>query len=352
MNKHRAQTPRPIHFIHNPVVESFPPDIGEFLQQIGDATLIVVDGVDNSRCRGIATLLHGNEPSGLKALLKWLRSGRQPAVRVICLIASVQAALHEQLFYYRIIPGQRDMNRCFHPPFDDHQGHIAEHFMRILDHYRPEALLDIHNTSGMSPSFGVVTYESEYHENLVGLFTSRIIITDLRLGALMELSTPEYPIVTIECGGAQQAEADRIAEQGLERFLFQDQVRTVRPNAVLDLYRHAIRVELQEDTHIAFSDQPVPGADLTVPFDVEKFNFGVIPALTRFGWLGPRGLDIFRVRDHMGENLLPHFLMEQAGGLYSAQQLKLFMVTTNPAIALSDCLFYACAETEHQQAIE
>lgn len=341
---------KPIHFMHNPEPDSLPQDVESFLRHLGGPTLIIIDGQDNSRCRGIATLLHGNEPSGVKALLAWLRSGQTPAVRVICLIASVQAALHETLFYYRMIPGQRDMNRCFRPPFDDHQGHIAEHFMMLLDQYRPEALLDIHNTSGMSPSFGVVTYLSPEHDHLVSLFTQRIIVTELRLGALMELSTPNYPIVTIECGGSDQPEADQTAIDGLRSYLFREQVLHSEGVNELDLYRHAVRFELVDDCHIAFADQPVAGADLTVPFDVEKFNFGVIPALTRLGWLGPRGLSIFRVCSAGGENVLPHFLLARSSGLYSAQRLKLFMVTTNPAIALSDCLLYACAETEHIRA--
>lgn len=340
---------KPIHFLHNPTPESLAEDSEQFLHQLGGPTLITVDGRDNSRCRVIATLLHGNEPSGTKALLAWLRSGEKPAVRTLCLIASVQAALHETPFYHRMIPGQRDMNRCFRPPFEDHQGHIAEQFMGILEQCRPEAVLDIHNTSGMSPSFGVATFESEKHEALVKLFTDRLIITELRLGALMELSREQYPVVTIECGGSHQPESEETAMRGLQEFLFCDQVFH-RGTGEIDLYRHAVRIELIEGTHIAYADQPVPGADLTIPFDVEKFNFGVIPALTRLGWLGPRGLDVLRVNSAKGDDLLPHYLMARHEGLYSAQRLKLFMVTTNPAIALSDCLFYACAETEHSKA--
>ena len=91
----------PIQFIHNPDPASLPQEIGEFLRRLGGPTLVVVDGRDNTRCRAVATLLHGNEPSGVKALLKWLRTGERPAVKLICLIASVQTALHEALFCHR-----------------------------------------------------------------------------------------------------------------------------------------------------------------------------------------------------------------------------------------------------------
>ncbi len=343
----------PIQFIHNPVPETLPDEVGEFLRQLGGPTLIIVDGQDNSRCRAVATLLHGNEPSGVKALLQWLRSGDRPAVKVICLIASVQAALHESLFRHRQIPGQRDMNRCFAPPYNDHQGHIARHFMELLEHYQPEALLDIHNTSGMSPGFGVVTYESPAHDALVALFSRRMIVTELRLGALMELSTEDLPVVTIECGGAQQPESDRLAEEGLQPYLFNNVVLKPEPGLKMDIYKNAVRLQLSPGSRIAFADQPVSGADLTVPFDVEKFNFGVIPALTRLGWLGPEGTAVFRVQSTKShEDVFPHYFLSRSSGLYSAQQLKLFMITTNPTIALSDCLLYACADIELDQVME
>lgn len=339
----------PIHFLHNPPPESLPEDVGEFLRQLGGPTLIVIEGRNNSRCRAVATLLHGNEPSGVRAILRWLRSGERPAVKLICLIASVRTALHEVLFCYRQIPGQRDMNRCFKPPFNDPPGHVASHFKELLAHYQPEAVLDIHNTSGMSPAFGVVTYESAAHEALVSLFTRRMIVTEYRLGSLMELSCDQQPVVTIECGGANQPEADLIAEQGLQRYLFSDDILQGKPGPVLDLYRQAVRFELQPGCRIAYADQRIPGVDLTISLDVEKFNFGVIPALTRLGWLGSRGVSVFQVLSAKGENVLPRYFLSKSDGLYSAQQLKLFMVTTNPAIAQSDCLLYACAETEHEQ---
>lgn len=342
----------PIHFLHNPPPETLPEDVGDFLRQLGGPTLVVVDGRDNTRCRAVATLLHGNEPSGVRAILRWLRSGERPAVKFICLIASVHTALHETLFHYRQVPGQRDMNRCFRPPFDDPLGHVASHFIELLEQYCPEAVLDIHNTSGMSPAFGVVTYESSAHEALVSLFTRRMIVTEFRLGSLMELSCDQLPVVTIECGGANQPEADQTALEGLQAYFFNDDVLKTVPGLSLDLYRHAVRLELRKDCRIAYANQPVPGADLTVSLDVEKFNFGAIPALTRLGWLGPRGMSVFQVLNAAGENVLPHFFLNKFDRLYSAQQLKLFMVTTNPTIAQSDCLFYACAETEHERVTE
>ncbi|MEH6577298.1 MAG: hypothetical protein V7731_09505 [Amphritea sp.] len=339
---------KPIHFLHNPAPELLADSVEAFLAQLGDATLIVVDGEDNTRVRAVATLLHGNEPSGVKAIYHWLRSGRRPVVKIICLVASVQTALHEPVFQHRVIPGQRDMNRCFRPPYDDHQGRIAVQFLDILEHYQPECLIDIHNTSGMSPSFGVAVHETPVHEALVHLFTQRLIITELRLGALMEISHESLPVVTIECGGSNQPESDQTAQQGLEQYLFAGDILKLPTDVVdMDMYRHAVRLELQPGTHIAYAEQPIDGADLTIPGDVEKFNFCVVPPLTRIGWLGTQGLAPLSMRNARNEDVLSQYLIARNQAIYTAQQLKLFMVTTSPAIAISDCLFYAAAETEH-----
>lgn len=88
-------------------------------------------------------------------------------------------------------------------PYEDRPGKVAEEIVDLFEQYQPEAVLDIHNTSGHSPDFAVVTYESEPHEALVSLFCDRLVITDLRLGALMERSSRRCPVVTIECGERQ-----------------------------------------------------------------------------------------------------------------------------------------------------
>jgi hypothetical protein len=51
-----------------------------FLAWLAQPTLFRVPGRDRSRTRVLATLLHGNEPSGLRGLHRWLRAGAPPAV--------------------------------------------------------------------------------------------------------------------------------------------------------------------------------------------------------------------------------------------------------------------------------
>jgi hypothetical protein len=337
-----------IQILHNPDPRTIPADFLEFLQQLGGPTLIRIDGADRSRCRAMATLLHGNEPSGARALHRWLREGRQPLTDQICLVAAVRTALHEEPFRHRFMPGERDLNRCFRAPFDDAPGRIAGEFLRLLQHYRPECLVDIHNTSGMSPAFGVAAHENEAHEALVSRFCERLVITDLNLGALMEISGTPCPAVTVECGGARDPQSDLLARAGLERYFLDEDVLAARDrHARMDLYHHPVRLELRPGTRIAWADAPVPEADLTVLASLEQLNFGTALPGTAIGWLGANAADCLSVRNGRGDDVAMTYFSVREGILCAAQPLKLFMVTSNPVIALSDCLLYAAAEREH-----
>jgi hypothetical protein len=85
----------------------------------------------------------------------------------------------------------------------------------------------------------------------------------------------------------------------------------------------------------------------TVAPALEHCNFGGAGPDTPIGWLGERGTAALRVRNARGEDVLAQYFTARDGRLYPSQKLRLFMVTTNPQIALSDCLLYASPEREH-----
>jgi hypothetical protein len=339
---------RPIQFLRNPEPARIPADFLAFLRKLGGPTLIVLDGEERERTRAMATLLHGNEPSGARAIHQWLLGGRRPRTKLLCLVASVHTALHEEALRHRSMPGQRDQNRCFRPPFDDAPGHIAGHFLELLQQHRPECLLDLHNTSGVGPAFGVVPHEDLAHEAIVSRFCSHLIVTDLRLGSLMEISGSPCPAVTVECGGARDPVADRIAREGLERYLLDEDVMgTLAGERRLDVYHHPVRLELEPGASIAYCDEPLPGMD-----SHRGAGAGALQLRRRRPRYAHRLAGGARHRgaaraQRRGEDVLAQYFTARDGRLYPSQKLRLFMVTTNPQIALSDCLLYASPEREH-----
>ena len=74
-----------------------------------------IPGEDASRTRVVVALIHGNEPSGLRAAHSWLRAGQVPATNVLMVVAAVETVLAEGGFTHRMLPGRRDLNRCFGP---------------------------------------------------------------------------------------------------------------------------------------------------------------------------------------------------------------------------------------------
>lgn len=329
-------------YLRNPLTEKLGNSAEELLEKLAQPTCIVLEGEDTSRTRAMVTLIHGNEPSGIKALFRWLKSGRKPAVTTICLIASVQAALKKPVFSHRVLPGLRDLNRCFRAPFHDKQGELAAEVLAILREYKPEAVVDIHNTSGSGPSFGVAIFVDKKHEALVSLFTNRLVTNDLRLGALMEIAENLFPTVTIECGGRLDDDAHELAWDGLQRFMATTDILTPQPaDWGLEVFRNPARLELADDCRLTYADNPQLGYDLTLKTDIEHYNFGQVKEGTLLGWVGEKGLEIFSSRNLQQECVLSELIIVREGGLYTAQDLKLFMITNNPTIAKMDCLFYA-----------
>ena len=334
-----------MNLLNNPIPRweaPSPQDVGstveDFLMKVGNPIFLWLPGLDATRTRAVSTLLHGNEPSGVRALHRWLREGHQPQVNLLCFIGAIGAALTHPQFSQRCAPEGKDLNRCFRPPFEGQEGRLAHAMLEELHQVQPEALIDIHNTSGRSPAYGVTTLSGERQETLAGVFCDHLIVTDLRLGTLMEATEKAWPTVTIEAGGANDPQADELAFRGLARYALAKDFSDL--SSQVSVVHFPLRVELQKGATVAFDHGPVPHVDLTLPPDVDRLNFGILPSQETLGWVGARGLEVLWTKNSMGENLSSEIFSVHNGELRLAHPSRLMMVTTNPGIAQSDCLFY------------
>jgi len=342
------------HHWHDPDPHAIGATAMEFLHRLQGPTCIHVTGRDRGRCRVVATLLHGNEPSGLFALFELLRLGLRPAVNLLCFIPSVDAAKRAPGFAHRMLPDCKDLNRCFgdprqHSTGDTEADRIAREMMALIDQARPECVVDIHNTSGSSPSFGISTVMAPRHCALIALFTQRIIITELRLGSLMERTRSDMPIVTIECGGAENRESTLLAGEGLTRYFSLKNVFETGSTGPagpaemsLEYFHHPMRLELAEGSAIAYGERGLVEDGVTLLPSVENHNFGHVCADTPLGFVAGELGDNLRLRTDggAGAGAVGDYFRLERGRLYPRRRLKLFMVTTNPEIARKDCMFY------------
>lgn len=332
----------------NPKISDIPSQLPDFMEKLGGPAIIRQDGLDRQRVRVVVTLLHGNEPSGAIAVHQLLLSGAKPRVDMVYLIVCVNTALTEPLFTHRFLPGLRDMNRCFREPFEGQQGLFACSILEYLGSLKAEAIIDIHNTSGNGPAFSVCTHQLERCYDIASLFTHRLIFNHIHLGALMEVTDFGCPIVTIECGGSHDPRSHQIALEGLEKYVAVDELYHQMNHDEIDLYYHPVRLELAEGGTLTYADNPVPGIDITLPTHIDRRNFGVVLPDMPLAWVKEYAFDSLRVRDEQGRNVIEDYFTVEGGRLYVIEPLKLFMVTTDPLIARSDCILYAVKETDHQ----
>jgi hypothetical protein len=219
---------------------------------------------------------------------------------------------------------------------------MCRQILGALDAFRPQCLIDIHNTSGTGPAFAVTTDHTPQHEALVTNFCEKMIVTDIRLGSLMEAGEAICPTVTIECGGAIDTYADGVAAQGLKAYLRSPDPLVLNATDIpMETLRNPVRVELKPPFGIAYGDGP--GASGVVLRNVvERYIFGTARVNERLGWLGPEGLQALTAQTSNGREVLAElFTVGVDNELLTARALKLFMVTSHPAAAIGDCLFYA-----------
>jgi hypothetical protein len=206
---------------------------------------------------------------------------------------------------------------------------------------QPEAVIDIHNTSGSGPSFAVTTFMDARHDALASLFTHRLIVTNLKLGALMEVSEVWFPTITIECGGAQEGNSHQLAYDGLVNFASKENILSAYGADIpMQYFHNPLRLELIEGTPICYGDKTLIREGLTLKADIEQYNFGSVDDTTVLGFAEDGLLQRFVAKDMYGVNRVDHYFQISDGELRPRMPLRLFMVTSNPNIATSDCLFY------------
>jgi hypothetical protein len=62
---------------------------------------------------------------------------------------------------------------------------------------------------------------------------------------------------------------------------------------------------------------------------------------TLLGWIKDGDQPLFTATDKGGNCAVDRLIRIEDGRLYPARSMKLFMITNNPDIASTDCLFYA-----------
>lgn len=326
-----------------------------FLRQLSGLCIFDIQGHEANRTRVITTLIHGNEPSGFIALHRWLQKKVKPAVNIRIIVCNIEAAQLLPEFSHRYLHEGQDLNRFFFSIEKStnniiekdtaENGAIIERAKQIkqaVNAVSPEAVIDLHNTSGLSPAFGVAINNNDQTLDLISLFTKKVILTGLRFGAIMEQDF-SAPIVTIECGGAEQVQSHQLAYIGWSKFVGDTNIFD-RHASQVDIHQHPCRVELLPNISVTFGHNHLPTADVTLRADAEQLNNQLTPAGEFIGWYEGEGQLPFTAKNEQGVEQLDKLFSVHKGCIFTKQSLQIFMATTDQGIATNDCLFYATIE--------
>lgn len=339
-------TNRHVREIHVSDAEELQALLGEdhidFIEQLSQPTWITIKGKDPSRSRAIVTLLHANEPSGVKAIHQLLKDGVAPHTNLGIFIASVDAALYPPAFSHRYLPNEQDLNRCFGRRGATTQEDLANQLVTLLRNFKPEAVIDTHNTSAHSEPFAVTVSSEIRTRQVVQLFARKLVVLGQSLGTLIEQDIG-CPVVTVEFGGFLDPNADDLALSSLGRFIGQRSLFSVEPET-LQALQNPLRLEVSNKVHLHYSTTVESTADITIYNTIDQLNFRKLKPRTTLGWITSDGLSQLIVTNHDEQNVAKDLFLEDAGFLKTKVPMTIFMATTDDHIARNDCLMYLCPE--------
>lgn len=300
----------------------------------------------------VSVLQHGNEHSGWEAVRRLLlgRYARDPLPRSLALlIGNVSAAAENQ----RVLPGQMDLNRCWPgsrlPPGPWHG--LLEALTDHMKRRQPMASIDIHNNTGRNPHYAAINHISAETLELAAMFSRTVIYFTEPQGVQSSAFSAFCPAVTLECGlSTDQAGADH-AMVYLERVLHLDALPHHLPAPErVELYQMLATVRVHDALDFGFgSDASL--ADLTLPEDLDRFNFIEVTPGTCLAFTRTTHPPALIASGHNGRDLTETFFVIEHGQVKTRRPIMPAMLTTDPMIVRSDCLCYLM-ERLHLDALQ
>jgi hypothetical protein len=301
----------------------------------------------NRRARFVSCLLHGNEPSGFQAMVEVLRRGERFPFDLWVLIGNVRAATEDGLYGHRHLDDQEDFNRVWGiaDPATDMQRCGAE-ILAELREADLEAAVDIHNNSGRNPFYAILTELSPAGQQLASLCADAVLLWRLRADTLMEALAPRCPAVSVECG-APHRDGTTFASRVVHRFLTAEGFDGVDGAGVpVDATGDGMletrdRVTVCPDVDLAFGTGLADGYDLVVAPDLDRYNFGLLPAGETIGYVTPGTPMPLCATDMDGNDVADQlFRITDDGRVVVVDDVVPLMMTTTVLQTRRDCLFY------------
>jgi succinylglutamate desuccinylase len=287
----------------------------------------------------LATLLHGNEPTGVRAvqkyLKKYLRNGKLKGLprSLILFVGNVQSA-EENL---RQLPGQQDYNRIWNG------GGSPEHEMArsIYEYAKSQDVfccVDIHNTSGKNPHYSCVNRLEAASINLARIFSSTLIYFTEPHEVLSLAFSKFCPSITIEAGKPDDPMSEPHVLAFLEELFGLSSLSTTFNGNDVKVFHSMVRIKVPDESRIGFRNQ-CPDTDFCFPETLDSLNFNEIPANTLLGWRNNPDLNLLVLDEH-NRNVEKDYIEYIGKEIRLRRSVIPSMISTDQNIVHQDCLGY------------
>jgi hypothetical protein len=297
------------------------------------------------KARLIACLMHGNEPSGYRAVLEVLRRGERFPFDLWILIGNVRAATQDGWYAHRFLDGQEDFNRVWQVgPTTTRMRRCAAAILYQLRSAGLEGAVDLHNNSGQNPYYAIVPMPTPASFRLAALCADTVLHWRLRAYTLMEALANTCPTVAIECGLPHLPEGTAFASGVIHRFLAADDFSVSddepppRPSRIVEtLHRVTVRPEVM----FAFGGVVDEETDLVIVPGLDGYNFEVLPAGHTIGHIDVGAAVPLLATNMSGGDVTDRFFRTTPDGrVITTEDITPVMMTTTVVQARRDCLFY------------
>ncbi|MFA9444392.1 hypothetical protein [Egicoccus sp. AB-alg6-2] len=319
-----------------------------FLRALGRPTLIRIPGTGQQAPRAVVTLLHGDESTGLQAMLRVLRA-RDPRRRypfdLYLVVGNVEAALHGPGFAHRYLDDQEDFNRVWglHEPTTA-QRRAADGILEELRAAGLESLVDVHNNTGDNPFYAIVTRPEAQVVNLATLFTTTLLRWDLQANTLMEALHASCAAIAVECGLPGRPESLAFAVDALRRYLGAPPLEHDRIVRDFDLLGGLRKVTVRPEVRFRFGGSLDGETDLVLAADADVHNFVEVPAGHVLGRVHPGSTLPVRASAADGRDVTAEHFDVVDGAVVVTAPVTPVMMTRTVEAARKDCLFYLATE--------
>jgi hypothetical protein len=308
----------------------------------GKPALIRIPGTDpRPRARVLSCLLHGNEDSGYRAVLDFLRQGTHHPFDLWVFIGNVRAASTDGWYAHRYLDDQEDFNRVWGVEEQTtRMRRCATDVLRILAAEADlEAALDIHNNTGDNPYYAILPRWSPEGLHLAATCTETLLLWNLRAHTLMEALADRCPSIALECGRAGIPDHADFARGALDRYLaasFDGPLET--PDRVFEM---RARVTVRPEVSFAVGGVLTDELDLVLAPGLDGANYGMLLAGTVIGHVDPGAGMPLHATDMAGADVTSRmFAVRPDGALVVTEDLTPVMMTTTVRQIRRDCLCY------------